>query len=190
MENAGERGEFEIVVICSGNRFRSPISEAVLRDATSGLPVHVSSAGTLDLRSGPAFVEAVEIARSYGLDLSAHCSRRLRDADIAGADLVLGFEPIHVAAAVAEAGARRERAFLLTELAEYAATLAPPRAVDPRERARLGIEAAHEARLAAGSPHAPEVSDPVGGSPAEFLRTGERVRALTLSVTEFLFGPR
>jgi protein-tyrosine phosphatase len=187
---ADERDVFDVVVICSGNRFRSPIAEAVLREAVNGLPVSVGSAGTLDLRPGPAFPEAVEIGQSYGLDLASHRSRCVVGLDLSGADLVLGFEPIHVAAAVAEAGARRERAFLLTELAEYAATLAPPRAADPRERARLGIEAAHEARLAAGSPHAPEVSDPVGGSPAEFLRTGERVRALTLSVTEFLFGPR
>src|SRR6266540_260827 len=34
---------FEIVVMCTGNRFRSPIVEYLLRRSVEGLPVHVRS---------------------------------------------------------------------------------------------------------------------------------------------------
>ena len=39
---------FHVVFICTGNRFRSVLAEHRLRQATSGLPVRVSSFGTLD----------------------------------------------------------------------------------------------------------------------------------------------
>ena len=56
----GSSDEFDVVVICSGNRFRSPIAEAILRREIEGLPVRVRSFGTMDLPSGHALSEAIE----------------------------------------------------------------------------------------------------------------------------------
>jgi protein-tyrosine-phosphatase len=187
---ADERDVFDVVVICSGNRFRSPIAEAVLREAVNGLPVSVGSAGTLDLRPGPAFPEAVEIGQSYGLDLASHRSRCVVGLDLSGADLVLGFEPIHVASAVVDAGARRERSFLLPELVGYLNGIDPPEGAETVERARSAVEAANEERARSGSPTPEEIADPVGGPRAAFVATAEQVRRLTLSLAEALFGVR
>ena len=64
----------------------------------------------------PALPEAVTAGRRRGVDLAAHVSRSLRDADLAQADLVLGFEPQHVRTAVVDARANIARTFLLAEL--------------------------------------------------------------------------
>jgi protein-tyrosine phosphatase len=184
---SGEPDDFDVVVICSGNRFRSPIAEGVLRGAAAGLPVRVRSLGTLDLREGPVLPEALEFGRSFGLDLSEHRSRRLAEADLSGADLVIGFEPIHVSSAVVDAGARRERTFLLTELVDSLPGVDPPQATTPVERARALVRSADQARTGAGRGAVEEIADPIGGPAAGFRATGERVRELTLRVAEALF---
>ena len=38
--------ELQVVFVCTGNRFRSPLAAALFREATSGLPVDVRSMGT------------------------------------------------------------------------------------------------------------------------------------------------
>src|SRR6185312_16331316 len=102
---------FAIVFVCSGNRFRSPLAEHLMRDATEGLPVRVSSVGTLGIRESPALDEARALAREVGIDLDGHRSRPLRRELVEHADLVLGFERRHVAHAVVDGGVPRERAF-------------------------------------------------------------------------------
>jgi protein-tyrosine phosphatase len=178
--------EFDVVVICSGNRFRSPIAEAVLREATDGLPVRVRSFGTLDLASGQALPEALELAPSLGLDLTSHRSHRLAGEDLSRADLVIGFEPIHASSAVIEAGAPRERTFLLTELVERLEGVTLPDGLGPVERARAAVEQADEARTA--SPSTPEeIADPIGGPPAGYRTSADRVNRLTRRLAELLF---
>src|SRR5687768_611486 len=100
---------FEIIVICTGNRNRSPIAEASLKEATEGLPVQVSSVGLLDLGDVPALDETLEVARRIGLDLSAHRARCLAAVEVSKTDLVLGLEWQHVAAAVVDHAAAPER---------------------------------------------------------------------------------
>jgi protein-tyrosine phosphatase len=179
--------EYDVVVICSGNRFRSPIAEAVLREATDGLPVRVRSFGTLDLASGQALPEALELAPTLGLDLASHRSHRLAGEDLSRADLVIGFEPIHVSSAVIEAGASRERTFLLTELVERLEGITLPDGLGPVERAHAAVREADEARKA--SPSTPEeIADPIGGPPAGYRTSADRVNRLTRRLAELLFG--
>jgi protein-tyrosine-phosphatase len=40
---------FDVVFICTGNRFRSAIAEGLMRRLTEGIAVQTTSAGTLDL---------------------------------------------------------------------------------------------------------------------------------------------
>jgi protein-tyrosine phosphatase len=178
--------EFDVVVICSGNRFRSAIAEAVLRRATEGLPVRVRSFGTMDLPPGHALPEALELAPSYGLDLMSHRSRPLAGEDLADADLVIGFELMHVSTAVVGAGAQRERTFLITELISGLDEIAPHPADGVVERARAVVRQADEARQAAtGIP--PEIADPIGGPAAGYRRSAAEVYRLTSRVAERLF---
>ena len=183
----GSSDEFDVVVICSGNRFRSPIAEAVLRRAAEGLPVRVRSFGTMDLPPGHALSEALELAPSYGLDLMSHRSRPLAGEDLRDADLVIGFELIHVSTAVVGAGAHRERTFLITELTTALDEIARQPEDGVVERARAVVRQADEARKAAtGRPQ--EIADPIGGPAAGYRRSAAEVYRLTTSVAERLFG--
>lgn len=183
----GSSDEFDVVVICSGNRFRSPIAEAVLRREADGLPVRVRSFGTMDLPSGHALSEALELAPGYGLDLMSHRSHPLAGTDLSDADLVIGFEQIHVSMAVVGAKARRERTFLITELVAGLDATAPPQGDGVVERARASVRQADEARKAAsGIPQ--EITDPIGGPAAGYRKTADEVYRLATRVAERLFG--
>jgi protein-tyrosine phosphatase len=183
-----DHDRFDIVVVCNGNRFRSPLVEGVLRRATEGLPVRVRSVGTMDLPPGPALPEAIEFGRSVGLDLAPHRSRRLSDDDLSGADLVLGFELSHVARAVVDAQARRERTFLVSELADVLVDIHPPQGPDVPARARRTVSLADEARRKTDSRRPPEIGDPFGGSAVGYRRTGEQVREAAERIAGALFG--
>jgi protein-tyrosine-phosphatase len=172
---------FDVVFICTGNRFRSAIGEGLMRRLTEGLPVRTTSAGTLDLGPVGALPEALELAPSLDLDLNEHRARCVSNVDLSEADLVLGFEYHHLAAAVTAGGARRERTFtvpeLVTLLEEAGADADPRRAVQRADEARPdGLR--------------PEIADPLGGSPEVFHGTALEVRALTERLAELLFGVR
>jgi len=183
----GSSDEFDVVVICSGNRFRSPIAEAILRRAAEGLPVGVRSFGTMNLPPGHALPEALELAPSYGLDLVSHRSRPLAGEDLSDADLVIGFELMHVSRAVVGASAPRERTFLITELAALLDEAAPPEGDGVVERARASVQQADEARKA-GTGMWQEIADPIGGPAAGYQRSAAEVYRLTTRVAERLFG--
>lgn len=183
--------DFEIVFGCTGNRARSPTAAAVIRESTRGLPLGVNSFGTLDLGDLPAIPEAVAAAGELGLDLTVHRARTLEGTNLEGADLVVGFERMHVMTAVVSAQANLERTFTLPELVDLlGAPCQYPTDVEPIERARIAIAAAHSRRpkdLALVG--LPELADPLGQPQAEFERTARQVRNLTLRVAHVLFGP-
>jgi protein-tyrosine-phosphatase len=147
--------------------------------------VHVSSAGTLDLGPVAAHKEALALAPGLGIDLSEHRARCLSNVDMREADLVVGFERMHVATAVVDAGVDRRRAFTLPELAEHLADVSPKPDGDPVARARSMVEAAAELRQLGGA--MPEIADPIGQPAAVFAATGEQVAGLTSAVARALF---
>ena len=179
--------EFEIVFLCTGNRFRSPVAEALLRAATRGLPVRVRSLGLLRQDPLPALVEAVELSRRLGIDLSEHRSACLDGSDLSQADLVIGFELNHVARAVIDAGADRRRTFLLAELVDYLEDTRLPPDQDVTARAARAVEAAAELR--AGRPPAlpQEIGDPAGRPPKVQEQAMEQIVGLTSRLARLLF---
>ena len=181
----GSSSEFDVVVICSGNRFRSPLAEAILRSRTDGLPVRVRSFGTLDLPSGHALSQALELAPGYGLDLMSHRSHALAGNDLSDADLVIGFEQTHVAMAVVGAKARRDRTFLITDLVAALDDAGPPQENGVVERARAAVRQADAARTT-GS--AQEIADPLGGPASGYRKAADDVYRLTSRIAERLFG--
>jgi protein-tyrosine-phosphatase len=80
-----------IVFVCTGNICRSPMAEAIAREALgrSGPAVVVESAGIAAIDGIPASEGARAVAADHGLDLSAHRARRLTAALAASADLVV-----------------------------------------------------------------------------------------------------
>ena len=174
--------EFSIVFVCTGNRARSPFAEGLMRARLAQAPVTVSSCGTLDLGPMPALPEAVESAVPYGVDLRSAKSCALELHALAHADLVLGFEPAHVAAAVVDGGARRERTFTILELAELLDGL-PDAAHDPGHV----LELAHR-RRASNPLSAPSIEDPLGGTAAVFKDTFDRIDRAVAVIAAALFG--
>jgi protein-tyrosine phosphatase len=180
---------FRIVVVCTGNRFRSPLAEHILRRETDGLPVAVRSVGVLDLGGIEALPEALEAAQELGLDLSEHRTCVLSPEPLEGADLVLGFERAHIARAVVAGRAPIERTFTLPELVE----LLPPEppaggGEDPVARARTLVASAAAGRLDPRTTAVPELADPLGHSPSFFRRTAEQVDELSRRLVTQLFG--
>jgi protein-tyrosine-phosphatase len=181
-------GVFEVVLICTGNRVRSPIAEAFLRHLLADLPVQLRSLGTLELGEAPPLPEALEAAAALGFDISGHRACAIHGHDLSGADLVIGFEQRHAATAVVEGGALRERTFLLTELVELLAGSRLQPFGEPVERARKAVAEAHARRTELGARTAVELADPLGQDRSFYRNTVERVKELSIRLAVGLFG--
>ncbi len=174
-----------VVFLCTGNRFRSPLAAAVFRATAGTAAVGVESFGTLELGRVPALPEAVAAARLAGLDLGGHRARAVTAGALAKADLVLGFERDHVVTAVIDGGAARESAFTLPELADLLARLEPsgegigPEGVVARAHA-LRHEESRDWRP-------PEIPDPLGLDAEAQHAIAARVEELAATVARALF---
>jgi protein-tyrosine phosphatase len=180
---------FRVVFVCTGNRFRSPLAAALLEREADGLPIEVSSVGTLDLGGVEALPEAVEAAARFGVELSQHRTRALSPERLRDADLVVGFERMHVMTAVVDAGVPRQRAFTLPELVSLLPSGGITRRDGSAARARESVR-----RAAAARPRDPqlasaaELRDPLGLPAQQQNETADRVRELTRLLLRGLFG--
>ena len=185
MSREERNDELHVVFVCTGNRFRSPLAEAVFRRAAPP-GVRTESFGTTDLGPVPPLEAAQEAAGHFDLDLSGHVARALTQVDLARADLVIGFERAHVRAAVVDARARRERTFTLTglvaildgiQVAPHADRLASAR----RALALLDLQRPFE------SIGNDEVADPLGRAANVQHELAVRVESLVARLAQQLF---
>jgi len=77
----------QMIFVCTGNTCRSPLAEAAWYDLTKDKKkavkgLQVSTAGLAPYIGKPASPQAIEIARSWDVDLSGHRSKQL-DPDVA-----------------------------------------------------------------------------------------------------------
>jgi len=186
---AGDDGTFDVVFVCTGNRARSPFAAEVLRDLTDYLPVSVASRGTVDVGGAPGLPEAVWAAGQLAVDLRSHRARSLARDELVDSDLVVGFEPLHVAEAVVRGGSAREKSFLITELAGLLESGRVHTGHDA-SFAWLAVEQAADARRAEHFVQAEPVADPLGRSRHDVLATFEQVRDLVEVIAAGLFGVR
>lgn len=81
-----------IVLVCTGNTCRSPLAEALLRQALEERGVtgiEVRSAGTGAWEGAPASEGAYLVGLENGLDLSSHRARLVTSELVAASDLIL-----------------------------------------------------------------------------------------------------
>ena len=85
-----------ILVVCVGNICRSPMAEALLKQALRGQEDYtVESAGLGALVGHPASAHSVTLMAELGLDISAHRARQIHPDMVRDADLVLVMEAGH-----------------------------------------------------------------------------------------------
>jgi protein-tyrosine-phosphatase len=177
----------DVEFVCTGNRARSPLAEALFRRRTLDLPVRVRSSGVLDADGNPALPEAIEAAAHLDLDLAAHRSRALRPGDLSGADLVVGFEEVHIAVAIETGGAPAERTFLLLELPELLERAPALDVEPPLSRARATIAELHRRRLSEPLAGTPPLPDPYGQPSYVHVESARVIDAVTAQLAARLF---
>ncbi len=103
----------EILLMCTANRCRSPMAEALLQSAL-GDTANVSSVGIME--GGVRATEnAVAVIAARGLDISEHRSRQLTREIVDDSDLVLCMERMHVREVAVTSPAALPKTFTLKE---------------------------------------------------------------------------
>ena len=184
--DAGELEYVEIVILCTANQARSPLAAALLRRRVEGLPVRVRSRGVVAEESAPALQEMISAARELGVDLRSHRASGLVKRELEDVDLVIGFEPAHIAAAVIDGGADRDTAFTLPELAGLLDTTAVHGEGNPRARLAAGLARVNDRRRTRDPFRAPAIDDPVGGSQQTFARVAREIEAMVVRLASGL----
>lgn len=176
--------------ICSGNRARSPLAEALFRRHAGPVSIEVASYGTLDAGSRKPLRSILEIAPSLGVDLSGHRSRPILDHALADADLVVGFEPHHLKKAVDLGGARPERTFMLLELPGLLKAVEGidiPEEITVLDRARWIVTAMSRQRAAIPALPARSLADPFGEPSHVLAEVARIIDVVTASLAVELF---
>ncbi len=93
------RERFHILVVCTGNICRSPMTVGMLRHFLAEKfkkIITVASAGTDALHGNQATVFAIQAMQYFGIDISDHRARRLSRSMVVEADLILAMEKYHL----------------------------------------------------------------------------------------------
>jgi protein-tyrosine phosphatase len=119
--------EAVILVVCTGNVCRSPMAEALLRHhlEAAGLPVPVSSAGTIGWNSSGPTDHTLTALAERGVVLDGHISRRMSAAIIEPAWLVLTMTNDHADAVRNHHPDAAPRTFVVGQLLRLAERLGP-----------------------------------------------------------------
>jgi protein-tyrosine phosphatase len=154
--------QYAILCVCTGNVCRSPAAERLLA-VRLGPTVSVASAGTLGLTGRAIEPPMAAHLAALGLENVGFTARRLTEADVGRADLVLGLTREHRAEAVELAPSAVRRAFTLLEFARLLGQIEPEELPDGTvaDRLRTAVPlAAARRRMVTGPVDADDVVDP------------------------------
>jgi protein-tyrosine-phosphatase len=179
----------QVAFVCTGNRARSPLAQALLLRKVDSSRVDVCSFGTLELGGRGALAEAIAVGRSLGVDLTGHRSRPLPEGGLQAMDLVVGFEPAHVSAAIAKGGAPDVNTFMLLELPELLEGVVAVDLSAGIEGSRGLIEEMHRRRSLRGDSSPPALPDPYGEPRHVMAETARLIDATLSHLASELFRP-
>ena len=172
-----------ILIVCTANRFRSPLVAAVLEQELEGLPVEIRSRGINDVGPMPPLSQALENASALGIDVSRHRARQLETEDL-GRRSRHRVRAIHLVAA-REAGAVPGGVFGLAELVAALERLdRRPELRNYASSVRANLTAAD--RLCDPEGSIVEIEDPVRKSRREAAAIAQEIHALSLRLAELL----
>lgn len=174
----------QLLVVCTGNVCRSPLT-ATLLEARLGDLVAVTSAGTRALVGSPMTGQTASLALERGVPperIAAHRARDLRAEDVREADLVVALAREHRRAVVRTHARALRRTFTLRELARLARATTPDNVraaaiggADPAERLHAALHHLAQVRDRAGSADADDVVDPYGGPDGLYALAGGEI---------------
>ncbi len=189
---------FEILMVCTGNICRSPMAEQLLRlrlaeelatrfgperGAALASQVAVHSAGLVAQAGAQMPAEALAEAKKYGGDGSAHAAKRLLEAHVADADLVLGMAREHRRESVSLVPRASRTAFTLTEFARLLRELPDRDDLPPFDgqdlagflRAVVAHAGARRGYLPPADPETLDIVDPYRRSTKVYARAGAAI---------------
>lgn len=111
-----------VLFVCTGNQYRSPIAAEVFREQLRrdgrAAQWQVSSAGTWTSPGYHAPRKAVELARSFGVNIDEHVTRMLDAKMLKDADLVFVMEEGHKEAIQVEFPFAKKKLHLLSQVVD------------------------------------------------------------------------
>ena len=147
-------------MVCTGNLCRSPMAEALLREALARRgcdEVEVTSSGTWAETGYGAAGSAVDALRGRGIDLSGHRTRALVASQVEEADLVVAMTSVHVSEILDVAPDAADKLVMLKEIPEIRMKNGTPIPDSAKERLQRLLDGTRpEARRSL------DVDDPIG----------------------------
>ena len=116
---------FELLVVCTANRCRSPAVAAILDQGAKGLPglaasgIHVTSAGTSGAEGVPMDARTARALRKAGYDAPESLSRGISTELVESADLILTASRRHRTQIVRMSPEALAKTFTMREFARY-----------------------------------------------------------------------
>ena len=160
--------EFSVLMVCSGNIFRSPAAQFLMvRELGADPGVRVASAGTTPVLGHPVSRSMAELLRADGVDPRGHAARALTMDLVREADVVIGMTRAHRARALSLWPDAHGRCFTLKELDRLARDVSqdelpsPAAGYEERFAALVDIASSQRGR---GSEE-DDIVDPVGQGP-------------------------
>ena len=134
---------YSVLFVCTGNQYRSPIAAQAflqqLRRDGRDADWLVNSGGTWTSSGRPALPDALSLAQSFGLDISAHRTRAVDAQLLEESDLILVMEAGHKESLQVEFPSARKKVRLLSDVLEGIAYDIPdPAAARTEAREILG----------------------------------------------------
>jgi len=158
---------FSVLFVCTGNICRSPMAERLFRARLDpALPIAATSAGTSGLAGWPMDAPSAQALRELGGDPGGHAGRRMTEAMVAGADLILTAQIEHRSVILQADPLAFRRTFTLREFARLGAALGPlaaPVSVAALHE-RVGAVAAERGNAAPAGAGGDDIADPYGAT--------------------------
>jgi protein-tyrosine-phosphatase len=145
----------------------------------------MASAGPEGLTAVP---EVVSEMVDRGMDLTGHRSTASYPGLLASSDLIICFEAHHAAAAIVQAGARRERTFLMRELLDELPRRLRPDAPASHEEARQQLSRIAATRSGDFFDARYQYFDPMEGPAKAYRRSIVEIIDMSDRVASRLFG--